>query len=383
MTGGGGKVDLRLLGRFDQSFFVRMTGSFLVFLVAIAVLELGIRYGLLRWEFHTEGEENARVAAERLAADVTTIMLNSGGPVASRTVYPILARNFRTAGLRIAIEPSGLTTSSVQAAFGFTPRGVPQQWPEGTHHENSVVLRAEEFCLRCHGDAQVGEVLGTVTVRDYLDERVADWWTEVRLTATLNVLKIVVHTLGLFFLLRTLMEPLLRLRSAVSRLARGAAGVATRAEVRSTDEFGSLAHDLNSFLDRVDHILHDLRSTLEKMSGVSAGLATVTGETRLRLSRVETELELAIPRGEAQGGEAAALHHLRAALPRLIHEVAGLGRATERAGFLELQLDEVASEGRKLCTRLADQDEGPIGAGTSAQDGKTQEPTSPSAPASG
>ncbi len=70
-----------------------------------------------------------------------------------------------------------------------------------------------EFCLSCHIDANVGDVLGTVTVRNYFASHLLHWWEEVDLTATLGMGKVFLHTIVLFFLLKVRMEPLISLRS--------------------------------------------------------------------------------------------------------------------------------------------------------------------------
>ncbi|MDX1675393.1 MAG: HAMP domain-containing protein, partial [Longimicrobiales bacterium] len=243
------------LGRFDRSFFVRMIGSFLGLLVVVAIVELGIRFGAQLYRYHQEGPAEVETAAEQLAADIRSIMINEGGPVASRAVYPILDRTYERAGLQIAVEPSPATVESIQEVFGFRPRGIPAVFPEGTHQQARVHLRAESFCLQCHVTASEGDVLGTVVVRDYLSASLSGWWDQVRLSATVSAAKIIIHVTIVFFLLRTLMEPLLSLRGAVARLADGSGGLRTRAEVRSSDEFGELAHDLNAFLDRITGLL--------------------------------------------------------------------------------------------------------------------------------
>lgn len=384
--GGKGPIEDRLIGRFDQSFFVRMTSSFLVLLAAIAFLELGLRYAALAWDFRSSGEEDAHQAAGALAADVTSIMLNSGGPVASRTIYPILDRTFRRAGMHVAIEPSPVTVSSIEERFSFTPRGIPAAWPgDGPYREGRVELRAEDFCLQCHGHASVGDVLGAVTVRRYFDEQVAEWWEEVRLSVTLNLAKVVVHTVVLFFLLRTLMEPLLGLRAALSNLARGAAGLSTRAEIRSHDEFGSLARDLNAFLDRVDQILHDFGRTLARMADVNGRLAAATGAARARATALEEVVVRAVAgagvevgRARETGGAAVDPQPagLDASLPRLVHGVHDLRHALDEIGHLEEHLAEVAADGRALHGRLVGELDD--AAATGDADTREAEPTSSS-----
>ena len=396
---------LKRLGRFDQSFFVRMVLSFLVFTLAVATLELTIRFSLVLWEFYREDQEEAQLAAERLANDVRAIMLNQGGPVASRTVYPIIQRNMRANGFEIAIEPSAVTRSSIPKMFDMAPRGIEPEWPDGSHNEGRVDVTGDEFCQQCHVDAAVGEVLGTVTVRSYLQTRLETWWQELRLTVTLTLLNVVIHTVILFFLLRALMGPLLSLRSAVAELAKGATGLTTRAEVRSTDEFGELAHDLNAFLDRVNHILADLQETLGKMVSVSDRLRQATGRTHERITGVERALEATVAVGDTRGDGSAArvaedlgsleriidavsewvgadqsrreqlddlrarLHASRAEwerygntmanLPRLVHEVHELRYMVAEIGFLEEHLSDVGEAGKRLVGRLVRSSESP------------------------
>ena len=154
------KNDIKL-GRFDQSFVIRMIRDFLIALTIIVVFELGGRMLLAFNHFAREDREATEVAAEQLAQDVKDIMLNRGGPVAARTVYPIIQRNHSELGLEIAIVPSATTVESIRQTFGFEPRGIRPEWSEGRHHEATVQLQAEEFCTQCHVTAEVATYLVT------------------------------------------------------------------------------------------------------------------------------------------------------------------------------------------------------------------------------
>ena len=85
-------------GQFDRSFVIRMIRDFLIALTAIVVLELGGRAVLAWRDFESREREATALVAERRASDVRDIMLNAGGPVAARTVYPILRRNHADVG---------------------------------------------------------------------------------------------------------------------------------------------------------------------------------------------------------------------------------------------------------------------------------------------
>jgi len=275
------------MGRFDQSFVIRMIRDFILALTLIVLFELGVQLALSMFQFETRDQETVELAAERLASDVRNIMLNRGGPVAARTVYPIIRRNYARVNLDIAIVPSAVTEESILRSQGFTPRGVPPEWREGDHKEASVALEAEEACLSCHVTARPGDVLGRVHVRKYRSARLGEFAHEARLTGILGMATVIVHTIVLFFLLRTRMEPLLGLRSTVSRLAKGRLDLSRRAEVRTDDEFGELAADLNHFLDRVCFLIEDLEGVLGKVSAANERLATVSGRMEEEVERLQ------------------------------------------------------------------------------------------------
>ena len=270
------------IGRFDKSFLVHMIKDFFVVLLAVTAVEFSFKAGLVYYNYHFDGAEEARVVAEDLADNVISIMRNEGGPVAARTLYPILDENWSDLGYTIAIEPAPVTVASIENGFGYTPRGIPaEDWPEGRFREHRTDIVAEErFCIGCHTQAAVGEVLGTVTVRNYLSSDFALWLKDVRLTASLAAGKIVLHSLLLFLILRARMEPLLELRSVVSNLARAYGRLDYRAEIRTSDEFGVLARDLNLFLDRITNIVSELDLVLNKVVLANDDIIAVQGNLR-------------------------------------------------------------------------------------------------------
>lgn len=271
------------VGRFEQSFMFHMIRDFFLLLLLVAGIELAIRYIALRWDFARAEPQRVDQAAEKLANDVRSIMLNSGGPLAAQTVYPILNRAYDELGLSIAVEPAAVTIESMKVTRNMDPKGLPAVWPSGAHNAASVAMRAEQFCLGCHVKAQVGDVLGTVTVRSYLARKEAVWWQEVRLTIGALSLKILAHTIVLFLLLKVRMEPLLTLRATVAGLAKGVMDLSPRARVKSEDEFGELALDLNHFLDRIALVVHDLDKVLGEVVSVGGRLGTLNRQLEQQL----------------------------------------------------------------------------------------------------
>lgn len=275
------------IGRFDKSFLIHMIKDFFVILVIVTVLEFSLKAALVYYNYSANGTREAAVVADDLAENVRSIMQNEGGPVAARTMYPILERNWSDLGYLVAIEPAPVTVKSIEDSFGFTPRGIPAgEWPEGRFAEARIDIVAEEFCLACHTQATIGQTLGTVTVRNYLARDFALWLKDVRLTAALSAGKIVLHSFLLFLILRARLEPLMELRSVVSNLARAYGNIGHRAEIRTSDEFGVLARDLNLFLDRISRIVTELDAVLGKVVKANNDIIVIQGDLRGSIDRV-------------------------------------------------------------------------------------------------
>ncbi|MDA0665719.1 MAG: HAMP domain-containing protein [Proteobacteria bacterium] len=263
-------------GRFEKSFSFHMIRDFFLLLLLVTCAELGIQYAAMVYKFQTTEQSRIDASAQGLADDIKAIMLNSGGPTAAQTIYPILRRNYEDVGLSIAVLPSDLTVKSIEQTFRFTPIGLQPNWMAGEHIEAVTSLKSEEACLGCHIKAKVGDVLGTITVRSYLEPKESAWWTQVSVMAGTMSIKIIFHTILLFLLLRARMEPMMSLRATTAALAKGVMDLSPRAKVNSADEFGELAADLNSFLDRVKLLVHDLDQILSEVMSVGDRLGTLS-----------------------------------------------------------------------------------------------------------
>ena len=285
------KDDHPSIGRFDKSFLIHMIKDFFIILVIVTVLEFSLKAALVYYNYVTNGKDEAQIVAEDLADNVRSIMRNEGGPVAARTMYPILETNWSDLGYVIAIEPAPVTVSSIEDGFGFTPLGIPSgNWPEGNFRRAEISIKAEEFCLACHTQANIGDTLGTVTVRNYLARDFELWFKDIRLTAALSAGKIVLHSFLLFLILRARLEPLMELRNTVSRLARAYGSLNHRAEIRTSDEFGVLARDLNLFLDRISTIITELDTVLGKVVSANDDIIAIQTDLRRNIDNVVSDI---------------------------------------------------------------------------------------------
>ena len=321
---------------FGQSFMFHMIKDFFLLLLLVATVEMGIRYALVRNDFASKEQARVDQAAQQLANDVKSIMLNSGGPLAAQTVYPILNGNYDGLRLSIAVIPAEVTVESMKQSFKIDAKGLQPTWKVGQHLESAVNLTAEQFCLNCHVKAKVGDVLGTVKVGSYLERKESAWWTEVKLTAGALSLKILVHTILLFFLLKARMAPLLSLRSTVSRLARGLMDLSPRAKVTGADEFGELAQDLNHFLDRINVVVTDLDQILSKVVEAGGRLGSLNRDLEQTVDALR-ESSISAADGPVQGS-----HAQYRALALTLREMA----------LLEGNMQSIAQSGQQVLHRL-------------------------------
>jgi len=275
------------LGRFDKSFLILMIQDFFLVLLLVTILEFALKAGKVYWDYESNGVAQAEEVAQELAGNVISIMKNSGGPVAASALYPILDQNWRELGYEIAIEPSPATSAAIEQNFGYSPVGIPiAVMADGTHKAAAVDVEAEATCTSCHSNAEAGDVLGTITVRNYLGRDFELWFEDVKLTLGLAVGKIIMHSVLLFLILRSRMEPLLRLRSVVSSLSKAYTDLGQRAEVRTSDEFGVLARDLNVFLDRIGRLVEELSLVLNRVVDVNDDILQVQGDLRTQVDGV-------------------------------------------------------------------------------------------------
>ena len=93
-------TDSPSIGRFDKSFLVHMIKDFFLVLLAVTMLEFTFKAVGVFYDYSMNGASQAQVVADDLAENVRSIMRNEGGPVAARTMYPILQKNWDRTGLR-------------------------------------------------------------------------------------------------------------------------------------------------------------------------------------------------------------------------------------------------------------------------------------------
>jgi methyl-accepting chemotaxis protein len=201
--------------------------------------------------------------------------------------------------------------ASMELGFNMDVKGLHQglhpRWPVGAHQQASATLKAEQFCLGCQVKTTVGDVLGTVQVR------------------------------------------------TVSSLAKGVMDLSPRASVKSDDEFGELAQDLNHFPDRITLIVQLVAARESGAFRVLAqtldGLAASGGVGAAASATLRAQV------AQLQGSFAAVSEALRAMAPPMAvaeaqsAEYQAFAQSLREMAVLEATMQKVAESGQQVLQR--------------------------------
>ena len=93
----------------------------------------------------------------------------------------------------------------------------------------------------------------------------------------------------IFFAKATLIRPLLDLKESIRALSNG--NLAKRTAIRSKDEFGEMANDLNQVLGSLSAVLTEIRQTTNENLNMATGLSSSTQETNAASEQITNSLQ--------------------------------------------------------------------------------------------
>lgn len=151
-------------------------------------------------------------------------------------------------------------------------------------------LIAQERCLACHTNIQVGHVLGVMDLVISLEKNDAEISkTQTILLIALSVVVIVfVSVLNLFFG-KEVLSPLEGLRNRIGALVSGDKDLTKRLEVVKKDEFSQAALAVNRFVEMVQETVNEVKDLGKQNSMIAT---TITDATRIISAGVEQERQI-------------------------------------------------------------------------------------------
>lgn len=143
---------------------------------------------------------------------------------------------------------------------------------ENDHHTIRMIkpMVAEERCLSCHYNANVGYVLGAMDLvisLDKNDENIAD--RNMTLVITLSIMIILFIALATVFFSKEIFNPLKNLTSRVADLVSGDKDLTKRVIHKSADEFGETANEMNNFIEMIQSTITDVKTLGEQNYEIS------------------------------------------------------------------------------------------------------------------
>jgi methyl-accepting chemotaxis protein len=148
-------------------------------------------------------------------------------------------------------------------------------------------LIAQERCLSCHTNIQIGEVLGVMDLVVSLeknDVEIEDTKFILLITLTLTIVAFVV-ILSIFFG-KEILQPLEELKKRINELVKGDKDLTKRLEITKKDEFAEAAIEVNHFVAMVQDTVNQVKILGSQNSKIAS---TITEATHSISKGVEQE----------------------------------------------------------------------------------------------
>jgi len=172
---------------------------------------------------------------------------------------------------------------------------------ENGHHTIRMIkpMVAEERCLACHYNAQVGYTLGAMDLvisLDKNDEEIAS--TNLTLIISLITAGILFAIVASVFFLQEIFTPLNTLREKIADLVSGDKDLTKRLSHKDGNEFGNTAQEVNKFIEMIQGTVNDVKSLGSQNSQIASEI-----EISSHVIRKGTEQEQTLVKKTSQKSE--------------------------------------------------------------------------------
>ena len=141
------------------------------------------------------------------------------------------------------------------------------------HHTIRMIkpMVAEERCLSCHYNANIGYTLGAMDLvisLDANDEVIAQ--TNMTLIISLITAGILFAILSSVFFFKEIFHPLTNLKERIASLVSGDKDLTKRLEHKEGNEFGDAAKEVNKFIEMIQTTVNEVKSLGEQNSTIAS-----------------------------------------------------------------------------------------------------------------
>jgi len=131
------------------------------------------------------------------------------------------------------------------------------------HHTIRMIkpMVAEERCLSCHYNANIGYTLGALDLVISLDSNDEDITsTNMTLIISLLIAGVLFAVVSSIFFLKEIFNPLDTLKNRIASLVSGDKDLTKRLEHKEGNEFGDTANEVNKFIEMIQGTINDVKS---------------------------------------------------------------------------------------------------------------------------
>jgi len=134
---------------------------------------------------------------------------------------------------------------------------------EDSHHTIRMIkpMIAEQRCLQCHYNAQVGHSLGAMDLVISLDKNDKEIQeTNLTLIISLILAGILFAIVSTIFFVKEIFTPLTTLKERIADLVSGEKDLTKRLEHKEGNEFGDAANEVNKFIEMIQETVNEVKS---------------------------------------------------------------------------------------------------------------------------
>jgi methyl-accepting chemotaxis protein len=171
-------------------------------------------------------------------------------------------------------DPNGkfLFMDMVKVVSGKDKAGyVNYEWPKPGHDDPqpkvSYVKLFEPW----------GWIIGTGV---YTDDVMTDFWADASDVLMISILFIVLLIAGIVLILNSIRTPLRNVAIAMREISKGEGDLTQRLPIRGNDEITAIARAFNLFIERIQALVTESKSTSEVLASLTQNLSQISSETR-------------------------------------------------------------------------------------------------------
>lgn len=105
------------------------------------------------------------------------------------------------------------------------------------------------------------------------------------------LLTIIVSVVASVWLVRLIIKPLIAVKDSITEIASGNADLSKRMPMSSNDEIGDVVKGFNQFIEKLQHIVENLKSSKEKLNVIDSDLQAGTQDTFASITQIIANIE--------------------------------------------------------------------------------------------